>query len=281
MRCGCCAALLIPVVGYCGVSWGDARVELMPSIPPPYFGGEYLAVDVSLVQDHGGVDRYLRLVQFDFANSSAQIVPAPQFAFDLSLVPLPTYAIFPNTPRPAVVSTSLSLPPGGLYVLPAVEPLFIGSLGVTLPDVEGCYLLDAMNVGNPSQALVAQVAFGFGGPGDPVTYWRASTGALFGGMMAVPVGSYCHNDNNACTCDQCVVGGCQHTPVEFGNVNCSTNQPPNLDDILCCLAAFGDFDVCPNADLAPSCQGNNIINLDDILAILVAFSGVDPCGCTP
>lgn len=91
-------------------------------------------------------------------------------------------------------------------------------------------------------------------------------------------------DSNVCTCDRCVTGACQSTNVTFGNVNCSANQSPNLDDILCTLAGFASFSSCPNADIAPvtgpqACQGNGIINLDDILLILAAFGGLNACGC--
>jgi hypothetical protein len=87
--------------------------------------------------------------------------------------------------------------------------------------------------------------------------------------------------NGVCTCDLCVANECTSTPIEFGNVNCSVNQTPNLDDILCVLAGFAMFANCPNADVAPPCSGNDIINIDDILQILGAFAGSDPCGCMP
>ncbi len=94
------------------------------------------------------------------------------------------------------------------------------------------------------------------------------------------------DDNYACTCDHCLVTelgvhACGHISSEYGNVDCSANQQPSLDDILCALGGFANYANCPNADLQPSCVGNNIINLDDILATLAAFSGVDPCGCEP
>lgn len=88
-------------------------------------------------------------------------------------------------------------------------------------------------------------------------------------------------DTNVCTFDQCSAGFCANTVVEYGNVNGSANQTPNLDDILCVLGGFAGFANCPNADIAPACTGNNIINLDDILAVLGAFGGTDPCGCSP
>lgn len=88
-------------------------------------------------------------------------------------------------------------------------------------------------------------------------------------------------DNDVCTCDNCHVGlgFCFFDPIEYGNVNCAGPAAPNLDDILCVLAGFGNYAACVNADIAPPCTGNNIINLDDILAVLAAFAGADPCGC--
>lgn len=91
-------------------------------------------------------------------------------------------------------------------------------------------------------------------------------------------------DDNACTCNQCTTGSCQSEATWFGNVNCSVNQEPNLDDILCVIAGFGDPTVCLNGDIAPTtgpdaCRGDGQINLDDILAVLAAFAGDDPCGC--
>lgn len=96
------------------------------------------------------------------------------------------------------------------------------------------------------------------------------------------------DDADACTFNRCVSTICDFAPVRFGDVNGSAasggSALPDLDDILCVIAGFGNFDVCPNADLAPTvgpgaCQGDGVINLDDLLAVLAAFSGDDPCGC--
>jgi hypothetical protein len=94
------------------------------------------------------------------------------------------------------------------------------------------------------------------------------------------------SDNNSCTCNTCSLQYCTYTPVRFGNVNCSANQTPNVDDVLCVLNGFSSFAACPNADVAPTtgpnaCWGNRLIDLDDILAVLGAFAGADPCACNP
>lgn len=94
------------------------------------------------------------------------------------------------------------------------------------------------------------------------------------------------DDSNACTCDQCLVTElgehlCGHITSEYGNVDCSPNQQPNLDDILCVIGGFGNFNSCPGGDIHPNCTGNNSISLDDLLSTLAAFGGADPCACAP
>lgn len=134
--------------------------------------------------------------------------------------------------------------------------------------------------------------------------YRASDGALYGVTrlggdfnsgtvfrlsFAVPcaIDADCAGvDTSLCTCNHCAAGFCTSMPVEFGNVNCSANQAPDLDDILCVLSGFTAFDHCPNADIASTttpgaCQGDGMINLDDILAVIGAFSGTSPCACNP
>lgn len=104
------------------------------------------------------------------------------------------------------------------------------------------------------------------------------------GTSCVP-SPFC-GDDNACTFDCSFDGGpCAHFEMEYGNVNGSPVQLPNLDDILCVLGGFSNLNSCPNADIKGNtvtpCAPNLVINLDDILAVLGAFAGVDPCGCTP
>lgn len=116
---------------------------------------------------------------------------------------------------------------------------------------------------------------------------------LLGGFWTagVPSGVPCSDNGDCvladdapdavCTFDRCVSNFCTQEPVEYGDVNGAGPNTPNLDDILCTLGGFGNFDSCPNADIRPVCSGNDIINLDDILGVLAAFGGSDPCGCTP
>lgn len=117
------------------------------------------------------------------------------------------------------------------------------------------------------------------GPGqtcDPCT-----NVCVAGGCPCVTVAD-CKNTlcafDNACNCATCTAGVCVFTCTGFGNVNCA--GAVTLDDILCVLAGFGSFPLCPNGDIDP-CGGNGIINLDDILKVLNAFGGGNPCGCLP
>lgn len=88
------------------------------------------------------------------------------------------------------------------------------------------------------------------------------------------------SDSNTCTYDCCVGDGfCNHALKKYGDA--TLNDVVNLDDVLCVLAGFSSFDLCPHADFGPGCDNDFIINLDDILAVLAAISGENPCGCGP
>lgn len=87
------------------------------------------------------------------------------------------------------------------------------------------------------------------------------------------------DDKNVCTFDNCTNTLCAYSTVRYGDVNGSGASGgaaiPNLDDILCVLQGFSNFNACMNGDIAPPCAGNELINLDDLLAVLAAYSGVD------
>lgn len=139
----------------------------------------------------------------------------------------------------------------------------------------GAYALSG-TIGQPDAGVVSGGSFQLSGG-----FWTAG----------VPVGVPCGNNSDCvladdapdavCTFDRCVSGFCTQEPIEYGDVNGAGPNTPNLDDILCCLSGFSDFNACPNADIRPICSGNDIINLDDILGVLAAFGGADPCGCAP
>lgn len=81
----------------------------------------------------------------------------------------------------------------------------------------------------------------------------------------------------ACSCDRCVGNVCQHSGVDFGDVDCSGQI--EVADVLCVLAGYSDPLQCPEGNLAPDCGAEDppLIELADVLAILEAYSGHDPC----
>jgi len=89
------------------------------------------------------------------------------------------------------------------------------------------------------------------------------------------------NDRQACTCDRCINGGCDHRPNPFGNADC--RGITELGDILCILDGYADATACPNGDIAPDCIGDDqpLIELADVLAVLDAYSGQNLCVCPP
>lgn len=86
------------------------------------------------------------------------------------------------------------------------------------------------------------------------------------------------DDGQICTCDTCSAGTCVFAPTIYGDTNCAGDSV-DVDDILCVLDGFVDYNLCPGADLDPPCTGDADIDVDDILAVLSAFEGFDPCGC--
>ncbi len=80
-----------------------------------------------------------------------------------------------------------------VYPLPNPNPIFqivlpdngeiqLGSILVDVPSQLPA-IIDVMNADAPSVFYGARVDFGFGGPNDPVTTWRAHTGELTGGQL--------------------------------------------------------------------------------------------------
>lgn len=80
-----------------------------------------------------------------------------------------------------------------IYPLPTPSPLFqitlpdngeiqLGSILVDVPSQLPA-IIDVMNADVPNVFYGARVDFGFGGPNDPVTTWRAHTGELTGGQL--------------------------------------------------------------------------------------------------
>lgn len=80
-----------------------------------------------------------------------------------------------------------------VYPLPTPNPLFqitlpdngeiqLGGIPVDVPSQLPA-IIDVMNADVPNVFYGARVDFGFGGPGDPITTWRAYAGELTGGQL--------------------------------------------------------------------------------------------------
>jgi hypothetical protein len=96
------------------------------------------------------------------------------------------------------------------------------------------------------------------------------------------------DDANPCTVDFCDPADPTATPegcVHVGNYDPDGDVfPPggdgvvDVDDIVCVVYGFADFDLCPTGDISP-CGGDGKINVDDLLDVLDAFGGVNDCPC--
>ncbi len=154
-------------------------VELVPDNPGPYFGGESVTVDFWL-QSQEGADVELRTVAFDFSETDSALTLDSTFEFDLSSVTSgAVYNVFAELPRPGIAFLPDFLtPPGFLLVLPAIDPLHIGSLALELPSMPGLYQVDALNADQPD--------LGMGGARFLLTNgtdWRAFDGEITGGVF--------------------------------------------------------------------------------------------------
>lgn len=101
------------------------------------------------------------------------------YPFGLPPITIPelpnTRWIYPlATPNPLLQITMLA---GGEAYLGAVF-VNVGEAGGTL---------DVMNADDPDTNFGARAEFGFDGPNDPFTVWRAYTGELTGGVLDLPV----------------------------------------------------------------------------------------------
>lgn len=181
--------------------WAGARVDLRPAPPMPpvgYAPNTDVRVDVFLV-DTGNpqpaID--LRHIHFDvsetFVNGdlSLEIAGVDQcccpslFGWSLSCISLCTVC-----PSEDFFTWFYPLPtpfPPFMYRLPDGGEILLGFVMVNVGNQGG--VLDLMNADEPNPDLGASVAFGFGGPGDPVMFWRAHTGELTGGQFEFLINS--------------------------------------------------------------------------------------------
>ena len=129
-------------------------------------------INLGLMQSPGGSDDYLRLLSFDFAPSSPELMlnvfwfysgPIP----DVSLL----YAQFPDLPYPQIAWSAFGENRLGQFKIPGDGSVVsIGAINITVPQEPGEWTLDA----GGTQAIVA---YGFGTtPDDPYVELTPSNG---------------------------------------------------------------------------------------------------------
>lgn len=177
------------------------RVDLRPVQAPPgpdgYTSGSVVDIDVFLV-DTGNPqgDIALRGVFLDFTDSDAAFTypdpdgAGPLVAGDFSWInPFTVGATFPSLPQVSWVYPLPTAMPIFQIVVPDNGEVQLGSLKVNIGQngLPFFQILDAMNDDSADPNFGASVTFGFGGPGDPVTTWRAFDGQLTGGTLNMSI----------------------------------------------------------------------------------------------
>ncbi len=168
------------------------RIDLRPVQPGPYVQNQIVEVNAFLV-DTGNPQGNIQLrgVFLDFTDSDPSYsYPDPDGAGPLIAGEFSWINPF-SLPRIPSLLPQVSW----VYPLPTPNPLFqitvpnngevqLGSLKVNVGTANGQQkFLDAMNDDVADPNFGARVDFGFGGPGDPVTTWRAFDGQLTGGVV--------------------------------------------------------------------------------------------------
>lgn len=160
------------------------RIDLRPVQPGPYFQNQIVDVNAFLV-DTGNPQGAIQLrgAFLDFTDSHLDYTYPPDNTFTwinpFTIPPWPSYLpqvswVYPlSTPNPLFQIT-----------VPNDGEVQLGSMKVNVGTVNGQQkFLDAMNDDVADPNFGARVDFGFGGPGDPVTTWRAFDGQLTGGVV--------------------------------------------------------------------------------------------------
>jgi len=164
----------------------QVEVQLVPDNPGPYAGGEAVTVEV-IFQNRGDDLRSVSTIQIDFTDSDPALNLAPNFSFNI-----PPGGVF-QTALPVPEWTSSS--PSADLIINAGASLSVGTIDLTVPRIDGCYLLDVMNADEPDPAFGATIVF-FG----PTT-WRAFTGELTGGTHVFgvsPTAELCNSVDDDC-----------------------------------------------------------------------------------
>lgn len=137
----------------CACASAQAVVELVPDPPGPYLPGQPITIHVWLHNQMGaGYEAWLRLVQFDFSQSSSAVLSNLTFAFDYTSVPGGDWGYeerHPSLPVPWTYNGLECVCPDIFFFLPAYGHLHVGSLTGVLPDSEGNYQLEALNAPFP------------------------------------------------------------------------------------------------------------------------------------
>ncbi len=181
-------------------------VTVIPGNPPTAVvtPGQVLAANVFLVDTGNPQGSILfRGIFLDFTDTSAPIVEANGWAGNDGV-----FLNDPNTPQDETVDNPSAFdwicafdcfPDGTLpntawvYPLPTANPLFqitvpdngetqLGVIEIEVPSQIPA-IIDLMNADDANPNFGAFAAFGFNGPGDPLTQWRAHTGELTGGQL--------------------------------------------------------------------------------------------------
>lgn len=166
----------------------DLRVPGHPGGGTPEFPQVFLdpgnyTIEVFMV-DTGNPqgDIYFRGLFLD-ASDTVGITTSPTFAWSN---PFGIGATFPNLPNTSWVYPLASPILPFMNVLPDNGELLMGSMTITIQSGDWG-TLDLVNAGEPSASFGAAAHFGFGGPSDPVTAWRAFTGDITGGRLGVNI----------------------------------------------------------------------------------------------
>lgn len=178
-----------------------AVIDIVPVREGFFSPGERVEMEVRLRQHHGEQDIHLRMIQFDFVDTHPALTLDETFLFDYSAQAACTrdpelcgtcYAEFPNlTPFEGGVGTTVSTvfrgetwDPATQLLLPAEGTIRIGTIGVTLPEHRGRYVLDLVNAAGADENLGARIDFGF--TSQDRTTWRAyDCDGVTGGVFTV------------------------------------------------------------------------------------------------
>lgn len=169
------------------------RIDLRPVQSGPYVQNQIVEVNAFLV-DTGNPQGNIQLrgVFLDFTDSD----PSYSYPDPDGAGPLIAGEFSWINPFSLPLIPSLLPQVSWVYPLPTPNPLFqitvpdngevqVGSMKVNVGPLQGGIpkFLDAMNDDVADPNFGARVDFGFGGPNDPVTTWRAFDGQLTGGVV--------------------------------------------------------------------------------------------------